>query len=1662
MNKNHGMDETLFEAMPHPLISFDVVLDEDGTPIKALTREVNRAFEEAMGVSKSSVMGKSMAQIFPDLGPEAKPCQVIDRVYGTGEDYSFYHYDQGGQPLFQITAFTSAQGCITALFHPVHENKAEQRETMGLGLNQEQMDSILQAIPDLISIHDLDYNIVYSNWKGFGAIPEDKRVLFSKCYATYRDNEDICPDCQVNTVLATKEEARGEMSLPDGTWVEFHSIPIFDAQGELRFFMEWVRDTTGKKETESYLREQCDLLEGIINGIPDILAIQHTDHTIERYNTAGYRSLNKTHDEVKGRRCYELIGREKECPQCASKKAMETKGLQHVERYVPELDRYFDCYSNPVLDQDGTVLRIVEQLRDITDEKKREKMLRESQEHLNTLITHTPAVIYSYSIIDGKPLVTYVNENANNVLGYKPEELTGSMEFWFQCVHPEDLHVLKGKLQGQEEIMEYRFQGKDGSYRWLADRQKVVSKEGETLEVVGTWWDRTDGKKAEEELIRYAEEQTLLLDTIETQIWYLKDSNTYGSANRAHADFLGLSPEDMEHKALQDVFMNLDEVAQFMLNNEKVFQKKQTLRTEEWLTRRDGVQRLLSITRTPKLGQNNTVEYVVCCAEDSTELKEAGAIIEEQKQKIENLHDVALEMKLCKDEQAICDLTIRAAETILNFSHGSVGLLEGDWIRNWTTSQGLVQRSMHQTQGLAGQTLQRGTTIIVDDIQESQWVWLSEPRFRGAISAPVGDLGVFQAFSNQALAFSEEDGEILELLLSHTFSAIKEIRLQREEREKEYQYRTLLTETHNVVLLIDAQGTCQEANPAALAFFESSLEELKQHKIKDFVLQDSSQDIKGSMEVPFSIQGKEKTLILNVIPFGKDDETWYYAIGNDITDRIRSEEALRASEEKYRLFFKHNPLGVVHIDNKGLITDCNVPFVEIIGSTREAIIGLNTLFLPDERIRSIIQAALQGEVRNFEGIYESITSGKKTQARALFTPIYTGKDSISGAIGIVEDISERKQAEEALRASEEYNRSMIEVIPDLILRASRNGIILDAIASEEEFLFQPRDTLLDHQVHDILPPETAHLFQSGIEKGIKDDELQLIEYQLTVPAGVLWFEARIFPLGNQEEVLCLIRDITESKQAEKALKESESRLRKITDSALDAVIMMDGEGCISFWNPAAESIFGYEKEEVIGKKLHEFLAPERYRPLFYKAFPQFKKTGEGNAVNRIVELEACHKDGREIPVELSLGAFQIGDVWHAVGVLRDITEQKKVTKKLSEYNKELELKNEELELVYHRLNEEINKARNIHEKTLPSQHPDIEGISMSSFYQPAETLGGDFYNVIREGDTLIFYLSDVTGHGLEGALVSAFVKEAIDSYLSLQMGTISPENILRHLCRQYQRENYPDDYFVAIFLGVLDLQTFTLTYTGAGWQENILVQNGSGQQFSLSAEGLPISNVLSWCEMEYPVNSLQVDPGSTILLHTDGLTENASEDRLYYKKEDLFFAHSHLPPEVIKEIILEDFYWFNGESLQGQDDITMLLLQRETEEKERHSWQLRSHLEGLQRVHQDIYPILSPRLTEDIVLEGFHELVVNAMEHGNQWDKEKLVTIQIAMTKTYILAIITDEGEGFDWRQMKKDREMGRGDLEHERGRGIIMAQGLGYGLYYNGKGNTAYFVLSC
>ena len=141
-------------------------------------------------------------------------------------------------------------------------------------------------------------------------------------------------------------------------------------------------------------------------------------------------------------------------------------------------------------------------------------------------------------------------------------------------------------------------------------------------------------------------------------------------------------------------------------------------------------------------------------------------------------------------------------------------------------------------------------------------------------------------------------------------------------------------------------------------------------------------------------------------------------------------------------------------------------------------------------------------------------------------------------------------------------------------------------------------------------------------------------------------------------------DISKRKKVEETLRESEEKFYSISSSANDAIFFIDNDDNISYCNKAAIEMFGYSEEEMLNKELHKLIVPAKYYGQHKKGFTAFQKTGKGPAIGKTLELSAIRKSGEEFPVALSLSAVKLKGKWNAIGIIRDISQQKEAEEKL--------------------------------------------------------------------------------------------------------------------------------------------------------------------------------------------------------------------------------------------------------------------------------------------------------------------------------------------------------------------------------------------------------------
>ena len=270
---------------------------------------------------------------------------------------------------------------------------------------------------------------------------------------------------------------------------------------------------------------------------------------------------------------------------------------------------------------------------------------------------------------------------------------------------------------------------------------------------------------------------------------------------------------------------------------------------------------------------------------------------------------------------------------------------------------------------------------------------------------------------------------------------------------------------------------------------------------------------------------------------------------------------------------------------------------------------------------------------------------------------------------LLTDIDERKHAEDALRESERESRLIVDSIPGLVAAFTPGGEVEFVNRQILEYFGKTLEELkrwgTGGTTHPEDLPRVVELFTQSIASG---DPFEFEVRARRFDGVYRWFQSRGFPLrdtnGHIVRWYNLLIDIDERKRAEQELRRSEARKAAILDSALDCIVTIDHEGCITEFNPAAERTFGYRRDEVLGRQLADIIIPPALRERHRQGFARYLATGEARVLGKRIEMTAVRADGSEFPVELAITRIPLDGPPSFTGYLRDITERKRAEEEL--------------------------------------------------------------------------------------------------------------------------------------------------------------------------------------------------------------------------------------------------------------------------------------------------------------------------------------------------------------------------------------------------------------
>jgi len=506
-----------------------------------------------------------------------------------------------------------------------------------------------------------------------------------------------------------------------------------------------------------------------------------------------------------------------------------------------------------------------------------------------------------------------------------------------------------------------------------------------------------------------------------------------------------------------------------------------------------------------------------------------------------------------------------------------------------------------------------------------------------------------------------------------------------------------------------------------------------------------------------------------------------FEIAYDISEQKKLETVLEESSEWYRTLAEDIPALATRLSKDMVFTYANEAYCHFYSRDSADILGKELFdFVPSESRAMVKESLLSLTSENPIQRHEHINiahDGERRWVRWTNRALFDEQGKLKEYLCVGEDINEQKKAEEELRNSEQRNRALVDAVPDILFIYSREGHYIDVEVKDDLQLtgkgrqLLRSGKLIGSNVKEVLDRSIAEIILNGIKETLRTGELQIFEYNYCIEQQERYFEARMVPAG-ENEVISIVRDITENKEVEKAFKESEERYRDILSTMEEAYYETDLKGNIIFFNEAGLRLFGnYTIKEAKGisyKNLYK--EPE-------KAFEAFNKVFLTGKPHKGLILEMIRKDGTIFYGEISISLHKDKDgyIKGFKGIGKDVTER-------IEYEKNLEYLSihDPLTDTYNRVyfENELDKYNKGRDHPITIIAADLDGLKLVN-----DTMGHDM------GDNLLRICASVLKKSLRGSDVLARVGGDEFSTILLRTDKAAGESVVRRIKENVSRYN---------------------------------------------------------------------------------------------------------------------------------------------------------------------------------------------------------------------------------------------------------------------------------
>ncbi len=837
------------------------------------------------------------------------------------------------------------------------------------------------------------------------------------CYELRHQRSEPCANCPVAKARETGRPQSGEMVSPKGAVWSVQGVPIRDAKGNVECVVEVALDITERKQAEEALRASEATYRSIFNATNDgILVLDIETGEIVDANATFCNVFGYTPEEVRRLRLQDVSSGE--APY------VQEDALRLIHQAAGGQPQRFEWLAKS---RDGALLwidvtlkratiagrdRVLAVGRDITERKQAEEALRESETKFRTLMETTAASVFIYR--GTRPL--YTNAAMERLTGYTREEIL-ARELW-QLVHPDFQSLVRersrARQQGEQAPSRYEFKivTKSGDERWVDFTAGIIEFEGQPA-AIGTFYDITERKRAEEALRETTQTLQALVQasplaviTVDLQgnvkMWNPAAERTFGWSER---EALGhpnpIIPEDR-----QDEFRaNLDAVLQGKLLNQVETRRR----------KKDGSLIDVSLSTAAMRNANGDIIGTMGIIADITERKRTEEALRKSQERYRLLADNVTDVIWTTDMDLNLTYVSPSVVRLQGYSRDEIIALPLEQIMT-PSSLKTVRKALAEELAVESREqkdLSRSRTLETEELRKdgsTVWAEMKVTFLRDPDGRPAGILGVTRDITE---------------------------RKQAEEalRESEAEFRGV-AETAAAAIFIIQGAKFRYVNPGAERLTRYGQEELLAIDFWDVVHPDHQALVRErglarqrGEEVPSRYEfrivtksGEERWADMTAGAIEFEGEGAVIGTAYDITERKRAEEALRETNQTLRALVQASPLAILTMDLQGNVRTWNPAAERIFGWSEQEAVGRPNPIIPEDRqneFRALLDAVLHGNLYSKAETLRGRKDGSLIDVSLSTAAMRNAMGDIIGVMSMLDDITERKRAEEALQKARE-------------------------------------------------------------------------------------------------------------------------------------------------------------------------------------------------------------------------------------------------------------------------------------------------------------------------------------------------------------------------------------------------------------------------------------------------------------------------------------------------------------------------------------------------------------------------------------------------------------------------------------------------------------------